>query len=109
MARLGKLKPMEGVGRLVGGRNGMEVMMNLLKTTLMGMMAWTYVQGQFTVIMSLGDMDFPANFAAASHIVYDLAWRLAWMLLVLAAADWIWQKWRHERDLRMSKQEVKDD
>jgi flagellar biosynthesis protein FlhB len=109
MPSLGKLNPLQGLGRLVAGRNGMQLGMNLAKMTLVGAMAWSYVQGQFPVILSLGSLEFPTNFYTAAGIVYSLAWRMAWALLILAFLDWIYQKWRFERDLRMTKQEVKDD
>ena len=61
------------------------------------------------MILSLSGMGFPANFAVAAGIIYNVAWRLAWALLILAAADWLYQKWRFERDIRMTKQEIKDE
>jgi flagellar biosynthetic protein FlhB len=109
MPSLAKLNPMQGFSRLFAGRNAMQLSMNMAKMLLVGATAWSYVRGQMPVILSLGSMDFPANFAAASQIVYNLAWRLAWSLLILALVDWMYQKYRFERDLRMSKQEVKDD
>ena len=109
MPSLAKLNPMQGFSRLFAGRNAMQLGMNLAKMSLVGASAWSYVRGQMPVMMTLGSMDFPANFAAASQIVYNLAWRLAWSLLILALVDWLYQKWKFERDLRMSKQEVKDD
>jgi len=109
MPSLAKLNPMHGLGRLFAGRNAMQLSMNLAKMMLVGATAWAYVRGQMPVIMSLGGMDFPANFGVASQIVYSLAWRLAWSLLILALADWLYQRWRFERDLRMTKQEIKDE
>jgi flagellar biosynthesis protein FlhB len=109
MPSLAKLNPMQGFGRLFAGRSAMHLSMNLAKMLLIGAVAWTYVRGQLPAIMALGNMDFPGNFAAASQIVFSLAWRLAWSLLILALVDWLYQKWHFERDLRMSKQEVKDE
>ena len=109
MPSLAKLNPMQGFGRLFAGQSAMQLGMNLAKMLLVGAMAWEYVRGQLPEIMALGNMDFPGNFAAASQIVLALAWRLAWSLLILAFVDWLYQKWRFERDLRMTKQEVKDE
>ena len=109
MPSLAKLNPLQGFSRLVAGHNGMQMLMNLAKTVLVASMAWSYVQSQFRTILSLGSMDFPANFSAAAEIVFGVAWRLAWALLILAFVDWMYQRWRHERDLRMTKQEIKED
>jgi flagellar biosynthetic protein FlhB len=109
MPNLAKLNPIQGLGRLFAGRNAMQLAMNLTKTTVVGIMAWNEMRSQLPAILSLADIPFPANFAVACEIIYNLAWRLAMALLLLAAADWIYQKWRLERDLRMTKQEIKDE
>jgi flagellar biosynthesis protein FlhB len=109
MPSLAKLNPLQGLGRLFAGRSMMHLGMNLAKMVLVGAVAWNYVRGQMPAIMALGEMEFPGNFAVASQIVYSLAWRMAWALLVLALVDWLYQKWSFERDLRMTKQEIKEE
>src|SRR4051812_22254197 len=109
MPSLAKLNPLQGFSRMFAGRNFMQMTMNLAKTTLIGAVAWAEVNKQLPVMLSLSGMQFPANFGVAAGIVFALAWRLAWALFILAAADWIYQKWRFERDIRMSKQEIKDE
>jgi flagellar biosynthetic protein FlhB len=109
MPNLAKLNPMQGIGRLFAGQNFMQLGMNLAKTTVIALLAWNEVHTQMPVILSLSGVPFPANFAAGAEIIYNLAWRLAMALFLLAAADWIYQKWKFERDIRMSKQEIKDE
>jgi flagellar biosynthetic protein FlhB len=109
MPNLNKLNPLQGLGRLFGGQNVMQMVMNLAKTTVVAVIAWNEMRAQLPGILSLSDIPFPANFAVACEIIYNLAWRLAMALLLLAAADWLYQKWRLERDLRMTKQEIKDE
>jgi flagellar biosynthetic protein FlhB len=109
MPNLAKLNPMQGLGRLFAGQNFMQLAMNLAKTTVIALIAWNEVNTQMPMILSLSGVPFPANFAAAAEIIYNLAWRLAMALFLLAAADWIYQKWKFERDIRMSKQEIKDE
>jgi flagellar biosynthesis protein FlhB len=109
MPNIARLNPLQGLGRLFAGRNAMQMAMNFVKMCVMGITAWSYIQGQIRVILSLGGLDFPANFAVGAQIVYTLAWRLAWALFILGTADWFYQKWRFERDIRMSKQEIKEE
>ncbi len=109
MPNVARLNPLRGLGQLFAGRNAMQMTMNFAKMSVLGVTAWVYVQGQMDVILSLGGLDFPANFAVGAKIVYTLAWRLAWSLFILGFADWLYQKWRFERDIRMSKQDVKEE
>ena len=75
----------------------------------MAFIAYTDFQHELPTMLSLSAVEFPANFLIAAGIIYNIAWRMGLALLILAAADWIYQKWRFERDIRMSKQEIKDE
>jgi flagellar biosynthetic protein FlhB len=109
MPKLTKLNPIQGFGRLFAGQNWMQFVMNLIKLVIISAVAWNEIRNQMPVILSLAGIDFPQNFTMAAGIIYNLAWRIAVALFILAAADWIYQKWKFERDIRMSKQEIKDE
>jgi flagellar biosynthetic protein FlhB len=107
--KLSKLNPFQGFGRLFAGQNWMQFVMNLLKLTIISVIAYNEINSQLPAIMSLAGISFPQNFTIAGGIIYNLAWRIAVALLILALADWIYHKWKFERDIRMSKQEIKDE
>ena len=46
---------------------------------------------------------------AIGHMALGIAQRAAMAYLVIAVADVIYQRWRHEKNLKMDKQEVKDE
>ena len=43
------------------------------------------------------------------HLVFDVAIRIAALVLVIGIADYAYQKWQHNEDLKMTKQEVKEE
>ncbi len=104
-----KLNPMQGLGRLLAGQNWMQLLMNFIKLVVLGSIAWADIRSQMPAILSLVAIEFPANFFSAAQIIYDLAWRMAMALFIIALADWLYQRWKFERDIRMSKQEIKDE
>jgi flagellar biosynthetic protein FlhB len=57
----------------------------------------------------LAELEMMRMFSAACALVYALAVKLAVILLLLAFLDWAYQRWQRERDLRMSKQEIKEE
>lgn len=107
--KFSKLNPLQGLGRLFAGQNWFQLLMNVLKLTILGAIAWADIQAQLPVILSLVTVPFPENFSLAAGIIYELAWRMAMALLIIASADWIYHRWKFERDIRMSKQEIKDE
>ncbi|MCA9257421.1 MAG: EscU/YscU/HrcU family type III secretion system export apparatus switch protein, partial [Phycisphaerales bacterium] len=44
-----------------------------------------------------------------TSVLYDIGLQLALALLIIALLDFAWQKWKHIRDLRMTKQEVREE
>jgi flagellar biosynthetic protein FlhB len=106
---LARLNPLGGLKRLFGGQNWFQVGMNLLKMAVLAALIYTRVRDQLPVIISLSGVAFPENARLAWGIITDLALRLAAALVVLALADWAFHKWKFERDIRMSKQEIKDE
>lgn len=107
---LAALNPFKGVGRLFGGgRNPMKFAMNMAKLAIICFVAWTAVMDRLGEIMMASRLTHLQIFALGMQVIYAIALKIGIALLVLAILDFVWQKWKHFRDLRMTKQEVKDE
>ena len=106
---LAKLNPLAGLRRLMTGQNWFQWGMNLLKMALIAGIIYSRVSEQMPIIVSLYGYAFPENMRIAWGIILDLALRVAGVLAALAIADWSYHRWKFERDIRMSKQEIKDE
>jgi flagellar biosynthetic protein FlhB len=108
--RIEALNPFKGLGRLMGRGNGMvTLLMSLLKLGLVGLVAYSAVRGRMDMILKAQELAFVQIFLLAGSIVYAVAIRIGMLLLVLAIIDYAYQRWRNERQLKMTKQEVKDE
>jgi len=106
---LSKINPLTGLQRMFSMQSLMRAVINFGKLLLVGAVAWITLAGCSAVItysFSLGFHDFIQVGAALTH---DLGIRLATAMMILALLDLVWQRYRHERDLRMTKEEVKDE
>ena len=83
--------------------------MSLGKIAVIFAVAAAIVIRDIPAIIMLAELELLPMFAASCELVYALALKLAIVLLVMALIDWAFQKWRHTRDLRMSKQEIKEE
>jgi flagellar biosynthesis protein FlhB len=104
-----RLNPIGGLGRFFTTRNGVQMAMSLAKLSVVAGVLIVRLRSQFPLVLSLVGVDFPQNMGIAVGLVYDLGLRLAVALLILSLLDWIYQKWKFERDIRMSKQEIKEE
>lgn len=104
-----KLNPMEGFKRLFSMRTIMEMLKSVGKITLMGYVIYQTFSGlmdQFPLLMSLRPID---AFSHAVDLTSSMGVRMGGVLIALAAVDIFYQWWKFEKDLRMTKQEVKEE
>jgi flagellar biosynthetic protein FlhB len=108
--KLSAISPLKGIKRLFGDvQTIVQLLMNLLKLSVVGFIGYTAVHGRLGEIVASQRMEPVQAFGLAAGLVYDVGLRVAVALLVLAIIDYVWKRFKHERDLRMTKQEVKDE
>lgn len=105
----GKLSPIKGMANLFNARGGIRLIMSLAKVAVIGGLATLVIVNDMDYILHLGELTPMQAFGGACELVYALALKLAALLLVLAIMDYAFQKWQHERDLRMSKHDIKEE
>jgi flagellar biosynthetic protein FlhB len=108
--QIAALNPFKGIGKLFNGRDNMvHLLMNLMKLFLIGFVAYSAVHNKLPFILSAQNLTFVQIFSLGTAVVYSIGLRIGMILLVLAIVDYGWQKWRTEQQLKMSKQEIKDE
>jgi flagellar biosynthetic protein FlhB len=104
-----KLNPASGLKKLANKRNAVKAAVNSLKMCVIVLVAWLVLRGEVGKILSLPLMEMPGAFYAMGRLVLNLAIWLLVVLLIIGIIDWSYQRWQHNQDLRMTKQEVKDE
>src|SRR5436190_1212043 len=82
------------------------LMQNML---MVGLVGYSAIHGRLAEIVSVQKLTFIQIFGLGSSIVFSIVMRIGVLLLVLAVIDYAWQRFRMERQLRMTKQEVKEE
>ena len=104
-----RLDPLQGLSRLFSLANLVRLVMGMLKMGLVAAVAYLSLYGQRDKVLGLAGMTTPQ---IAAFLVEVLVWttlKIAFALLVLAALDYGFQWWKHQRDLRMTTQEVREE
>ncbi len=104
-----KLNPVAGLKRMFALRNLVMLAMNIAKLLAVFGVAWWTVAGEVQNVLSMVEMETAGMFIYATEHVLSLAQRLAILLFALGYADWRWQKYKHNKDLKMTKQEIKEE
>lgn len=106
---LKKLNPITGIGRIVSPRSLVMLVTNLAKLALVVSVAYLVIGGVASEIIFSGALDHVAIFGLAAHLAFRLGITLGVVLLILALFDYAYQRYRHNKDLMMTKEEVKDE
>jgi flagellar biosynthetic protein FlhB len=109
MPRLDKLSPAKGLTNIVGRRNLVKTVISILKLIVICWVGYAFVSGAVGQVATLPGL----TAATGMYTVAKLAVRLAlWLLLLLLAigvVDYLYQRWQHTQDLKMTRQEVMDE
>ncbi len=105
--KLERLNPIRGAKNLFTQRQLVELLKTLLKMVVVGMVAWSVLRDSLRGIVALAGHDALFTLEAAGHLVATLMLRVGGAVLAIAVLDVFYQRWRHRRDQRMSKDEVK--
>ena len=90
-------------------RKIVELIKSILKIFVLTAYAWYLVQEELTTIVRMTDADYRDQMVYLGHLVFDVSIRVAVLVLVIGIADYAYQKWQHNEDLKMTKQEVKEE
>ena len=106
---LEKLNPISGLKRIFGVRGLVKGGLDLGKTSIaFAVAAWVAWRMHDTLIL-LPQIPLQMGFVVIGKLMAELAFQIVAALLLLAILDFMFQRWKHSKDLRMSKQEVKDE
>ncbi len=106
---LDKLNPLEGVKRIFSPNSLVMLAQNLVKLLLIVGVAYTTLKSHAAEIFLAHTLDYAVLAAHAGDLVFDLGIKLVILLIILALLDYVWQKHRHEKQLKMTKEEVKEE
>jgi flagellar biosynthetic protein FlhB len=104
-----KLNPINGAKRMFSKRSLVELIKSLLKIIIIGYFIITYLKDEVFQIPKLIYMDIFAGLNKMSDTIFFLAFKIIGVFIVMAVLDFAYQKWQNLQDLKMSKQEVKEE
>jgi flagellar biosynthetic protein FlhB len=107
--KLSKLNPLEGIKRLFSTTSLSELIKSIFKVVIIGSIGYAILRGEMDQIPALVAVDVHSIMDFVGRVSLKLGYYICLVLIVLAALDYVFQHWKHERDLRMSKQEIKDE
>lgn len=107
--KFSKLNPISGIKKMFSLRGVMELLKSLLKIIILSYVIYSKYVERFPEIPRLMEMELVQVMPYIADFVMDIISNVTVFFVVLAAADFMYQRWQYEKDLRMSKQEIKEE
>ncbi len=104
-----RLQLFGGFKRLFSGNSLVEIAKSLLKVTIIGLVAYLFLQGKLPAFLPLVHQEAGQIIAQLEHAAFQVSGRIILVLMVLGVLDYVYQRHRFEKNLRMTRQEVKDE
>lgn len=107
--KLNRLSPISGFKRIFSVNSVMELVKSIAKIVLILYICYNYLKDKWVLLFSLYDMPLMQALGLIAETVTDMGIRIAMIYMIIALADFAYQKIKFQRDMRMTKQEVKEE
>ncbi len=105
--KFSKLNPLSGAKNLVNLRAGMRFVQSMGKLIVVIGVSYLMIYQSLPDILSMPGLTAAQAMGLGAWVVFKLAVVLSVLLIVLAIADFAYQRWQQEQDMKMTKEEVR--
>jgi flagellar biosynthetic protein FlhB len=106
---LAKLNPINGIKKLFSLRSLVELAKSILKLIIIGGVAYAVINRHLDQIPGLMQLSVGGILSFIGQVSFQICFYTCIVLLLMAMLDYAYTKWQHHHDLKMTKQEVKDE
>lgn len=109
MPQFSRLNPITGMGRIFSSNGLIELGKSLLKFTVIGVIAVMVLRNDASALMDTGHQSLSMAMQQAAHLCAHALMTMACGMLLIAGIDVPIQLWQHAKQLKMSRQEIKQE
>lgn len=106
---LNRLNPISGFGRVFSLQSAVKLLGSMLKLAVFMTVTSGFLMSLIPQLLQTPESDFRQLCGLFGTSAVTLSFRLAIALVMLAVADYGFQLWKFEQDLKMTKQEIRDE
>ena len=107
--KFSKMNPINGIKRMFGIKKLVDLAKNLIKIALLLALLYNLLQSDLIQVARMIDMNLYVSASRMLELVFDLVVKVCNAFAVVAFLDYLYQRWDHAQNLKMTKQEVKEE
>ncbi|ABR36364.1 fused FliR family export protein/FlhB family type III secretion system protein [Clostridium beijerinckii] len=105
----GKLNPLSGLKNMISKRSIVDLSKNLVVITIVSIICYKYISGNYQSILGISNLYLPSLSDEVKNLVVGIFKQICIVLVIIAGIDYFLQVRMHNKEMRMTKQEVKDE
>lgn len=106
---LGKLKPKNGFKQMFSKRSLLNLTKNIVVVTIISFIAYSFIKDNYNQILAIYNLTFPSIALEIKNLIITIFKKICLVLIIIAVIDFYFQNRLHKKEMRMTKQEVKDE
>lgn len=107
--KFSKLNPLKGFQKIFSVNSMVELVKSIAKVLLIGYICYIFLKDKWILLLNLYDLSLMQGVGLAAETVTDLGIRISALYMVIALADFAYQKVKFMNDMKMTKQEIKEE
>ena len=107
--KFSKLNPLNGVKKIFSAQSLVELVKSVAKILLIALVTYSYIKKKSGLLYALYDMSMMQAVNLIGETVIELGIRISAIYMIIAGADFMYQKYKFKNDMKMTKQEVKEE
>lgn len=107
--QLSKINPINGFKRMFSTRSMVDMLKNLALVTVVGYVGYKYMMNNYPKILNIGSIYIPTMGYEIKTLLLGIFTKITLIMVVIAIADFIYQRYMFNKDLKMTKQEIKEE
>ena len=107
--KFSKLNPLSGIKRMFSLRASVELIKNLIKVSILGFVIYSSILNIFYQIPKLMFLDLMSGIKFIFSTIMSLVKSVVIYFVLISAFDFLYSWWEYEKNIKMSKQEIKEE
>lgn len=107
--KLEKINPISGFKRIFSRRSAVEVLKAIIKMSVVAFIVYQAIAEKYPMLAATVLMDRMGVGILFAQTAWEICWRSVMALIFFGLLDYFYQRWEHEKGLKMTRQEIKDE
>jgi flagellar biosynthetic protein FlhB len=107
--KFNRLNPISGMKNIISLKSLVELIKNIIKIIILILILYQIIKGDLRAVARTVDMDVRDSTVFVLSTIIEMIVKVSIVFLAIAGFDYFYQWWDYERQMKMTKQEIKDE